>query len=499
MSITRISSQQSEHPTSYSETEEFDTSSRPDMHLQIVHKVAGGMEDWEDLEGEDVDRYGFIKMQRSQTRGTAYTIPIEDIDDNLSPPKQRHSRRRLVKRNLAKSLSREPSRKQSTRSLRTQGSDLSVASRHSAMRTVANIIPYNRNRKLIDDAGSMLNLSPGLQDEDATVLKALREKEAERADKWQKMAIVIRKDEGQGMDFEFDPTNPKVIERTWKGIPDRWRATAWFSFLSASAQRKPHAGTKEEIITEFYRLQSLPSQDDIQIDLDVPRTISDHVMFRKRYQGGQRLLFRVLHALSLYFPITGYVQGMASLAATLLCYFDEERSFVMLVWMWKLRGIDQIYQPGFEGLMNALDDFQRRWLTNSDVAQKLSELNIEPTAYATRWYLTLFNLSVPFPAQLRIWDVFMLLGGNVSERSESSASSKQKAKNDKALQDNDHGIDVVHAASAALIHALRDVLFDSDFENAMRALTSFIPINNPDLFLKVTLAEYQQHHSKKKI
>ena len=53
-------------------------------------------------------------------------------------------------------------------------------------------------------------------------------------------------------------------------------------------------------------------------------------MFRRRYRGGQRLLFRVLHAISIQFPETGYVQGMASLAATLFCYYDEERAFIDL-------------------------------------------------------------------------------------------------------------------------------------------------------------------------
>ena len=108
----------------------------------------------------------------------------------------------------------------------------------------------------------------------------------------------------------------------------------------------------------------------MQIDLDVPRTINRHIMFRRRYRGGQRLLFRVLHSLSIYFPETGYVQGMASLAATLLCYFDEEKCFVMLVRMWQLRGLDRLYGPGFEGLMAALREFETGWL-HRDVANKL--------------------------------------------------------------------------------------------------------------------------------
>jgi hypothetical protein len=97
-------------------------------------------------------------------------------------------------------------------------------------------------------------------------------------------------------------------------------------------------------------------------------------MFRRRYRGGQRLLFRVLHAISLYFPVTGYVQGMASLAATLLCYYDEEQCFVMMVRLWRYRGLERLYHPGFGGLMAALQDFEMRWLAGMDVAAKLVSL-----------------------------------------------------------------------------------------------------------------------------
>jgi hypothetical protein len=94
-------------------------------------------------------------------------------------------------------------------------------------------------------------------------------------------------------------------------------------------------------------------------------------MFRRRYRGGQRLLFRVLHALSLYFTEIGYVQGMASLAATLLCYYDEETAFIMLVRMFELRGLGKLYEAGFGGLMQALDEFEGGWMKGGQVNRRL--------------------------------------------------------------------------------------------------------------------------------
>jgi hypothetical protein len=229
----------------------------------------------------------------------------------------------------------------------------------------------------MDEAGDMLTLPPGLADiaEDAEGGKAadsLKRREWERAEKWRKMATVVKTGKnGEGMEFEFDVRNPKLIERTWKGIPDIWRAAAWHSFLSTSAKKRGNCATDEQIVNEFRKLQDQSSADDVQIDIDVPRTINSHIMFRRRYRGGQRLLFRVLHALSLYFPKTGYVQGMASLAATFLCYYDEEKTFIMLVRMWTLRGLDKLYESGFSGLMAALDEFQKVWLDGEEVTQKL--------------------------------------------------------------------------------------------------------------------------------
>ncbi|KAF9769569.1 hypothetical protein IL306_013015 [Fusarium sp. DS 682] len=316
----------------------------------------------------------------------------------------------------------------------------------------------------MDEAGDMLNAAPSLQDivdeiQAEKLTEVMKRKEWERSEKWRRMAKIVRRGgEGEGMEFEFDMRNPKLIERTWKGIPDRWRGAAWWSFMATSAREHEGSPSEERIVAEFHRLQLRSSPDDVQIDLDVPRTISRHIMFRRRYRGGQRLLFRVLHAISIYYPETGYVQGMASLAATLLCYFDEEKCFVMLV--------------RFEELMAAMSDFSKHWL-NKEVASKLDELCIDTTAYA----------------QLRIWDVFLLLGNDTSSMAESRKSESNTPQTGE--------YDVLHATSAALAQALREVLLDAEFENAMKALTSSIPVKDEDLLMKVVKAEYKQHHGKK--
>ncbi|KAK4157441.1 hypothetical protein C8A00DRAFT_11696 [Chaetomidium leptoderma] len=507
------------------------------------YERAGGIEDWADLEGAEVDRYGFISAKRPMSRA--------ETADHKSSPFSTRRRNVLLKRpstsyssSLPGGFIRPPSRKVSARSLNTYTSDLSTVSRRStrsSIRSATNRFPHNRDRRWMDEAGEMLSLQAGLtgitdDEKMGKTLEAQKRKEAERTEKWRKMATAVKtsggsssssnKDEhpepplqtqvpqGQGMSYEFDTKSPKLIDRTWKGIPDCWRSAAWYSFLAASAKaHNNHTGnteTDDYLITEFRRLQAVASSDDVQIDLDVPRTVNGHIMFRRRYRGGQRLLFRVLHAIALYFPVTGYVQGMASLAATLLCYYDEERTFVMLVRLWRYRGLEWLYQPDFPGLMVALAEFEKRWLVGAgkDVASKLTELDISATAYGTRWYLTLFNLSIPFPAQLRVWDVFMLLGDCPPEPSPptttAAAAAAAEVEEDPLSEDGKKeqpppppkGLDILHAASAALIHALRDVLLDSDFENAMKALTAWIPVRDEDLLMKVARAEWRRHQGR---
>ena len=473
------------------------TSNARASYYREPNELAGGIEDWGDVAGQEVDRYGFIVPKRDFSRpSTGSQAP----NDKPHPGIQRVATALRIEGDQPRrnrKLRRGPSSaKRSSRSMPPRASkddSVRVASVHSATshKSIGPLYSGNpfrsREKRTLADASDMLTLPPGLadiaeQEDGGRTASVLKRREWAREEKWQKMARAQpqrehsrSKGKGGGMHFEFDTSDQKLVNRAWKGIPDRWRATAWHSFLSTSAKKRGIGSSDDNLVVHFHKMQEGSSADDVQIDVDVPRTINMHIMFRRRYRGGQRLLFRVLHAISLYFPETGYVQGMASLAATLLCYFDEERAFVMMVRLWQLRGLEKLFQSGFSGLMSALNEFERDWLGGGDVAQKLDELGITSTAYGTRWYLTLFNMSIPFPAQLRVWDVFMLLGDAPGNAGEFGGAD----------------LDVLHATSAALIDATREIILDSDFENAMKVLTSFVPIKDEDLLMRVARAEWK--------
>ena len=272
---------------------------------------AGGLEDWADLEGAEVDRYGFIVAKKPGSREGA-----EGLDGPDEPKIQRVStalqlvseepRRRGIGRSASRAQSSRsadprgspPKRRVSQKSSKPARSIFSnkttgTRTSHHTLRQATNRLPHNRERRMLDEASDMLKLPPGLeqvaeQREGGRMARLMKAKEIRRDEKWRAMAKVVKTGTGKGggMLFEFDTKNPRLVNRTWKGIPDRWRATAWYSFLAESAKKKQDSPSEEELIECFYELQEESSAEDVQIDVDVPRTINRHIMFRRRYRGG---------------------------------------------------------------------------------------------------------------------------------------------------------------------------------------------------------------------
>jgi hypothetical protein len=125
----------------------------------------------------------------------------------------------------------------------------------------------------------------------------------------------------------------------------------------------------------------------------------------------QRSLFHVLHSFSLRCETCGYVQGMGPIAATLLCYVDPEAAYAALVRLHDAYRLHDLFSPGFPGLLEAIY-VQERLMEEyiPSVYEACKKHMVSTTAYATKWYITLFSTSVPFQTQLRLWDAFLLEG-----------------------------------------------------------------------------------------
>lgn len=248
---------------------------------------------------------------------------------------------------------------------------------------------------------------------------AARAREIHRIEKWAHMLVSHaavhgtnpseNEQIGSGDQYRLTAPPTQLQRRVYKGVPDRWRAAAWAA-LAAEHSKSDQVAAAKSCDT----LQLQPSEHDVQIDLDVPRTMRGHVQFHTRYGGGQRGLFSVLHAASLMCSECGYCQGMGPLAAMLLCYLAPTDAYALLVQLHDDYHFHDFFRPGFPGLREMFYVQQRltnAFLPNLDSAMRAN--GVVPSAYATSWYMTLFSNTLPFATQLRVWDALLLDGRDV--------------------------------------------------------------------------------------
>ncbi|RVX06345.1 Ecotropic viral integration site 5 protein-like [Vitis vinifera] len=232
------------------------------------------------------------------------------------------------------------------------------------------------------------------------------------------------------------------------------------------------------------------SASELDIIRDISRTFPSHVFFQQRHGPGQRSLYNVLKAYSVYDRDVGYVQGMGFLAGLLLLYMSEEDAFWLMVALLKgavhapMEGLylvnflssDKNFCPmpllGNNGASYDLSSpgavvglplvqqylFQFENLVREQLprlGEHFTQEVISPSMYASQWFITVFSYSFPFHLALRIWDVFLY-----------------------------EGVKIVFQVGLALLKYCHDDLTKLPFEKLIHALRNFPEdAMNPDTLL----------------
>ncbi|KAL4918360.1 hypothetical protein BDW62DRAFT_181802 [Aspergillus aurantiobrunneus] len=190
------------------------------------------------------------------------------------------------------------------------------------------------------------------------------------------------------------------------GIPAALRSKIWSECSGASSMRVP--GYYDDLVKGIGG--SDPDSSVVaQIDMDINRTLTDNVFFRKG--PGVTKLKEVLLAYSRRNPEVGYCQGMNLITASLLLITPTaEDTFWLLTSMIEVILPKHYYDHGL--LASRADQIVLRQYI-SQVLPKLSDhlesLGVELEALTFQWFLSVFTDCLSAEALYRVWDVVLCL------------------------------------------------------------------------------------------
>ncbi|KAE8393353.1 hypothetical protein BDV23DRAFT_39642 [Aspergillus alliaceus] len=215
------------------------------------------------------------------------------------------------------------------------------------------------------------------------------------------------------------------------GIPVALRAKVWSECCGASSMRVP--GYYDDLVKGVGGSDPDPSVI-AQIDMDINRTLTDNVFFRKG--PGVNKLKEVLLAYARRNSEVGYCQGMNLIAASLLLITPAaEDAFWILASMIEIILPEHYYDHGL--LASRADQVVLRQYISEvlpKLAAHLEALGVELEALTFQWFLSVFTDCLSAEALYRVWDVVLCLNAtsviNPAPTTSSASSSSPRDPND---------------------------------------------------------------------
>ena len=161
----------------------------------------------------------------------------------------------------------------------------------------------------------------------------------------------------------------------------------------------------------------LKQEIDIQIKKDLNRTLTGF-NFNNILDETQVILYNILKAFSNIDPEVSYCQGMNFIVGFLLIIsdFNELDTFYLLISLFSNTysdniGIRGFYLEGFPFLNAYVYIYMDLFSKNCPILKKhFDNLEIPEEVWISKWFRTLFTLTLPFNFCVRIWDCILVNG-----------------------------------------------------------------------------------------
>jgi len=209
------------------------------------------------------------------------------------------------------------------------------------------------------------------------------------------------------------PDRASIRTAVGLGIPRSKRGEAWQLMAKMSKAESPSADKFPSLTMPYSNLKSQLTSHQHAILIDLGRTFPSHPYFSGALGPGQLGLFNMLKAYSLLDPEVGYCQGLPFSCGLLLMHLDEEPAFRLLSHMMLTEGLREMFHPEMGGLQVAMYQLTRLLAeTHPSLYRQLDQLEVDPSLYATPWFLTLFAAHFPLGFVARVFDLLFFEGSD---------------------------------------------------------------------------------------
>lgn len=246
----------------------------------------------------------------------------------------------------------------------------------------------------------------------------------------------------------------KCKELIRQGIPEFLRGSVWQKLALSRELLNKHP---KDIYEQMRRVQSAPCEGDIVRDIN--RTFPKHVLYRDKQGLGQQQLLNVLRAYSIFNAEVGYCQGMGFICGVLLMYMGEDDAFLMLISLLENYRMAGLFMPNLPLLNKYFFQLQRLLEMNLPrLHEHLTEQGVEPTMYASQWFMTVCIYNFPFSTVVRVWDIFLA-----------------------------EGVKIIFRIALALLKLNQEALLNQSFEQILQTLKQAPSAVESDMLIKTAL------------